>query len=479
MSDLAEAPSRSDRHWRSTPALGAVGGLLILCAILLVLGQPAIALAVLVGVPFLLAVAYLASPWVTPALLLSLTVAAASFSGHWRLLGSPLPLDRVLFVFTLTLVAVDAYVRRSARVIRWRPVHLVLAVLLAYALVSAFAAGTLTTSTGFFALLDRLGVVPVLVFIMAGLVFPDRSSRNVLLVVLVGLGGYLALTAGLEGLGVNSLVWPRYITDPSVGIQFGRVRGPFAESVAMGLALFDCAVAAVLAAHLWRGRLARALATMVAMACLLSVVLTLTRAIWIGSALAVAVTFAIVPALRRWLMPAAAFGALAVVTVLLVVPGLSANASQRATSQSPIWDRLNTNRAALAMVEDHPLFGVGWNRFTAESPNYLRQGVDYPLSGVGIEVHNVLLSHAAELGLVGAALWLLAMAGSVGHGIVRRAPPELVPWRYGLVAIAIEFAVVAAVGPLSYALPNMLIWLWAGIVLTPYLTEPRLAEGAG
>jgi putative inorganic carbon (hco3(-)) transporter len=471
-----EEPDQRQHNPLRSPVAAGAAGLVLLCLALAAVGQPRAAVAAFVAVPFLVAAAYLVSAWVTPAVLISLTVAAASFSGHWRLLGSPLPLDRVLFVFALALVGVDAYVRRSSRVIRWRPIHFVLGVLLAYVALSGYAVGTLTTSSGFFAFLDRLGLVPVVVFTIAGLAFPDRASRNVLLVVLVALGGYLAATAILEGLGLAAYTWPSYIDNPNVGIQFGRARGPFVESVAMGLALFDCAVAAVIASLMWVDRRARLLARVVAVACLVGVIPTLTRSIWIGTALAVACIFLVVPALRRWLLPAAVVGTAAVVTILLAVPGLGAAASRRAGSQSPIWDRLNTNRAAFEMLQQHPLFGIGWDRFTALSSDYLRQGPNYPLTGIGIEVHNVLLSHATELGIVGATLWLLAILGSVGHAIIRRPPPELVLWRYGLLAIAIEFAVVAAVGPLSYALPNMLLWLWAGIVLTEYLTEPREPE---
>ena len=46
----------------------------------------------------------------------------------------------------------------------------------------------------------------------------------------------------------SALVFPRYIVDPSVGLHFGRARGPFVEAAANGLAMCICAVAAALLA---------------------------------------------------------------------------------------------------------------------------------------------------------------------------------------------------------------------------------------
>ena len=45
----------------------------------------------------------------------------------------------------------------------------------------------------------------------------------------------------------------------------------------------------------------------------------------------------------------------------------------------------------------------------------------------------------------------------------RRGPPELEPWRYGLIAISVLFLVVSAfVYP--YLFGVVVLWMWAGIV---------------
>ncbi len=138
-----------------------------------------------------------------------------------------------------------------------------------------------------------------------------------------------------------------------------------------------------------------------------------------------------------------------------------------------MWDRYNTNSAAVRMVEARPLFGFGWQTFPTTGPDYMRQADTYPLSGAGLEVHNVFLSHAAELGLVGATLWAVALFGAVGGAIVRRGPPELQPWRVGLLAIFVAFLVAANFGPLSYPFPNLLLWTWAGVAGAEFFLAPK------
>ena len=67
----------------------------------------------------------------------------------------------------------------------------------------------------------------------------------------------------------------------------------------------------------------------------------------------------------------------------------------------------------------------------------------YPLKGMGVPVHDLLLRNAVELGLIGTALWLLALVLAVGGAIL--APPEtpeLRVWRIGMVALALDFLVI-------------------------------------
>ncbi len=63
-----------------------------------------------------------------------------------------------------------------------------------------------------------------------------------------------------------------------------------------------------------------------------------------------------------------------------------------------MWDRQNTDLAALRIMKEKPIFYIGWDNFLNVAPNYMLQQPNYPITGLGIEIHNVFLSHAADPG---------------------------------------------------------------------------------
>jgi O-antigen ligase len=280
----------------------------------------------------------------------------------------------------------------------------------------------------------------------------------------VATGAYLSLTALLEKLKLTELVVPSYIGDPGVGTHWGRSRGPFVEAVANGLALYACAVAAAIAFAVWRRPILRALAACVAVLCLLGVQLTVTRAVWLGAAVATAFVLIGAPQLRRYLVPAATVGLCLVLAAFTVIPGLADQAQDRQADKSPIWERKNSNSAALRMIAERPALGFGWYEHNAESEPYFRMSPTFPLSGQSAGLHNLFLTYAVGLGLVGFGLWLLAAALAIGGAMRRRAPPALEPWRIGLGAIVGCYIVAGIAGPLAYLYPTLLVWTWAGVV---------------
>jgi hypothetical protein len=50
---------------------------------------------------------------------------------------------------------------------------------------------------------------------------------------------------------------------------------------------------------------------------------------------------------------------------------------------------------------------------------------------------------------------------------MRRGPPELRPWKVGLLAVAISQAVISATTPFDFVLPALLLWMWAGVAWGP------------
>ncbi len=282
------------------------------------------------------------------------------------------------------------------------------------------------------------------------------------------------MTAILETLKLWALVFPSYIGDPSVGIQFGRARGPFAASEAMGMACAACFFAASLAVSRFRGAW-RWLSALVVALSAGGVLMSLTRSVWVGLVLGSVLAMVITPALRRYIPVALAGGAAAVAIALAVVPGLQESVTERAGTSRSVYDRYNTNGAALRIVEQEPLTGVGWVKFLDVSSDWVRQADTYGITNVKIEVHNVFLSRAAELGLPGAALFVACILLGPARVLLpqRYREKELVGWRAVSLGMTAVWGVTLMLSPVPYPLPNTLTWLLAGIALIPYVSSSR------
>ncbi len=238
------------------------------------------------------------------------------FSGNWSLMGIPIPLDRVVLVIALGALVLKGPRYVGERKLVPRPLHLALLSAAAWAFVSGLIAGTITGHLGFYAWLDRFGIVPFTFFTLAPIFFGTPKQRRTLLAALVGLGLYLGFIGVLEGLHAYRFILPRYIANPNAGIQFGRARGPFVESTADGFCTFVCAVAAAMGLYYWRSRRAR-------FVCYLTIVLsgatlffTLTRGVWIAGFVGAVAALLLNKPTRRVVVPLLLVGAVAVSAAL-------------------------------------------------------------------------------------------------------------------------------------------------------------------
>ena len=136
--------------------------------------------------------------------------------------------------------------------------------------------------------------------------------------------------------------------------------------------------------------------------CVAGLLFTETRSVWLGGAVATVVALLSVRELRLWF----AAGGRARWRRHRAQPGAGPGAgrrrsTERSDDERTVWDRKNLATAAVNMVEAHPLVGVGWGRFKAESADYFRQSRDFPLTATDEIIHNVFLTYAAETGLIG------------------------------------------------------------------------------
>lgn len=394
-------------------------------------------------------------------------------NGNSQQLRLPVSPDRLFIPLAFLLLFLD---RRRPR-LRWHGVHTLMVVLMAWTAGSMAWHGNLLQVVAVFALADRL-VIPLLLFATAPLFFDRPTHRDLLLKTLTLIGVYLGLTGIIEIVAVNLAV-PRYIADPAVGLGFGRARGPFLASDAMGVSAAICGFAGALLYARVRTPGWRILGALALVTGLTTTALSLTRATWLGAGVGMLVGGLMIPRLRRWVPLAFAAIAAAAAGVLLAVPGIAEMFATRLNDQNSVDDRLGSNAAALSLLQDLPWTGIGWRRFYPDGAEWFRLSDDFAMNNVVIEVHNVVLSRAAELGIPAAVVFLAIWAYGPGRTALRPVRGDLFGWRALGAAAFTTWAVAGLLGPMALPFPNYVAWLLAGVAAYPWAVADPTPQGLG
>ena len=127
--------------------------------------------------------------------------------------------------------------------------------------------------------------------------------------------------------------------------------------------------------------------------------------------------------------------------------------------------RLALWESTLAMIGDHPFFGIGWGAYWMVYPEY-----DFYLQGADVLIvhaHNMYLNYAAEIGIVGAVAFLWFFFGTMGLAFFSKVH-DSEGFRQGLMlGISLAFCSVALNGLTDDVLFNipssMLLWLLAAL----------------
>lgn len=386
---------------------------------------------------------------------------ADMFTGTSQYLGIPISPDRLLFPAAIVLLLVDA---RRTHALKLLPVHWLMGLFVIWTILSMVWVGNILSGSAEFALLDRT-VMPFLLFSVAPLFFVNSNRRKILLVTLTAIGFYLSITAIGETVA-PSLVFPRFIMNPSIGLHYGRARGPFLSGEGMGVALGASAFAAGVLASRLNG-LQKWAASFVAALSAFGVVLSLTRSVWIGFAAGGLLAFLLEAETRRWLPRAGLVLVIVAPLSAILLPAQIQDLIYRGGQMGPIYDRLASNDAAIGVIRDLPLTGLGWRKFYPLGADWAHQTDAYPLNAVIIEVHNVVLSRAAELGLPAAAVFVAVIVAGPIRALWRRAEGDLRGWRIMGVAVFAMWLIAGMFGPMAIPYANNVVWLVAGVVAVP------------
>ena len=248
---------------------------------------------------------------------------------------------------------------------------------------------------------------PFAIFVLAKSIPHSHKKLELLSSAFLAVGAYLAINAIFERFGPHALVWPQYILDPTIGIQFERTRGSFASSEALGAALVVTFLFyALFTTRAKRGKLYWAY-LMIAVTSA-SIYATNQRAAWVGFALCLGLLAIAKTKMRRVARILVAVG------LLVFLSGLTSHLSiwEKQTlfskRQQTVRERWVNNLATLDMGKANPVFGVGPGNFKTEWPKYFHQIYDDVIDLTDGN-HNTFLGLFAEVGLVGLIPYLLIL----------------------------------------------------------------------
>jgi len=312
--------------------------------------------------------------------------------------------------------------------LRWpKSILIPFCLLVTYFTLSAFLSGFETRSviTVHYRLIGGY-LFPLASFVIVLHAFRHEADFRRVSIFFAAIAIYLVFTGWCEQFGLTALTWPRFISDPSVGIHWTRVRGPFVSSPALGLALIFCFFSNLVLARntVWMRWPLLALNTL-----MLPVLFwTRTRSVWLSFAVCLLVWVAY--SRQRMSRVVLISGLTAAVLLIAVINMNNFLGDDRAkgglTDIEPITLRIGLARMSWELVQDHPLFGVGFGHFRDFAPGVARDpSSPYFAFGTTALEHNNLLSIVSETGVVGLALYLALMIALLRYSIrlFKKLPP--------------------------------------------------------
>lgn len=237
-------------------------------------------------------------------------------------------------------------------------------------------------------------------------------------------GVYLAATGLAEVFGQWWVVFPRYISDSTLGPHFGRARGPALNSVSLGMFLAVCFWACW---FLWPrvGRGGKLVLPAIMSLMVAAIYFTYTRSCWLALVLTLAVipTVYAAPAWRRLILGGTLVGG---VFVAGLVGGKLVNMDRHDANGSAshsVYQRQSFLVVSMRMFADNPLLGCGFGRFYDRKLPYLAdRSQQLELESIReLDHHNTFLSLLTETGLIGLSLFvaLVVAWGRTAWQVVR------------------------------------------------------------
>ena len=330
-------------------------------------------------------------------------------------------------------------------------------------------------------------LVPVTIFLLARNARLNEKNLRYIYIALGCFGVYLAGTAVAEAAHAWGVVFPQYISDPSLGTHYGRARGPMLQSARLGMYLIACG-GALAALWTYSGKWTRhgvVLAAALLPCFLAAAYCTYTRSVWLGAGIALMI--ALTATLNRRWRTLTIVGALGMAAMVVAVKQDKLVAFQRDTTTAADTEKSTYMRASFAyvswlMFQDRPITGVGFGHFPEESTHYLHdRNTTLHLEQLrGYIHHNTYLSLLVELGIFGLLLNLAVFGCWLWQAWTLWRDQQLPFWvrSHALLFVAVIacHAVQMLFREVSYApIENGLIFFIAGTTSSLYATY-KLAD---
>lgn len=339
------------------------------------------------------------------ALLFSLwVVATAMWSGFFHTIRIPgafdLTVERALFIVLMLSVGYSVFQRRVSFDMS-RGIEITLFSFLALCFISMSIHGFTPilpefSKPWFMFLVGYL--MPSLAFFLVKYFLEPEKDYPVVFLALFLMGSYLCFVAFFENYGLDSLVFPAYIADDEIGIHFDRARGPFLNAAFNGQLLCIAFVCGLAIYPLLRPSHKFA-ASFLLMLYAPAIWFTRTRAVYLEFIMVIfGLLFCYRSSLPKWKL-FSLFGVLALFVLAVNLDKLaSENREAGGVAQMEEVDiRFDLVNQSLELIGQHPAFGVGLGQFRTVSL-FAPSQQEYQ--------HNHLIGVAAELGLVGLAVYL-------------------------------------------------------------------------
>ncbi len=326
---------------------------------------------------------------------------------NWRL-GITITPDRIAFAWL-----VWAYLKRTSSrtsdVVTSRRLGWSLILFSAVCTTSWFLSGSDADGSKFRWLtsLMNFSYEPLVAFFIARRLRYTKRMLHELLLFFALLGAYLAFTAVGEHRHWDNWVFPRYIMDRSLGIQFGRSRGPLLTSDQNGALLLVSFLSLMCLASYMTG-FKRTLAFCGSIFMIPAIYFTQTRSVWLGFAAICVLLTVLRTTMRRPMVKIVSFVTFMFFAGVATKFSISEDTlfSRRQNTVDYRWVNYETT---LNMFKRNSLFGIGYGKFKEVWSDYFTTADALIIRDLTDGNHSTVLGILAELGIVGLLPYLTVL----------------------------------------------------------------------